>query len=113
MNIMLKEPTSNGAYSQIHEQDCTSPPDGYYEVAYGVELSCGGLGTLTIENDIVTGFTPDAAAWEKWQAEHQPTPPEPTTEEKQMEQIRAQNATIAMMSSVISDLIADVEALKV
>jgi len=41
-----------------------------------------------------------------------PATPEATAEEKQAEQIRAQNATITMLYSVLSDLQSDVEALQ-
>lgn len=41
-----------------------------------------------------------------------PPTPEPTVEEKQAEQIRAQNATITMLSSVMNDILADLEALR-
>ena len=79
MNIIQKQPNPDGAYPPIQSWSGAVPPDGYYQVADGVELSCGGFGTLTVEDGIVTAFTPDVEAWEQWQAEH-PTP-EPTLDD--------------------------------
>lgn len=70
MRVIQKQQNHDGSYRQIFELDCTTAPDGCYQVANGVELSCGGFGELTIEDNIVAAFTPDTAAWERWQAEH-------------------------------------------
>ena len=76
MNIIQKQPNPSDAYPPIQSWVGVTPPDGYYQVADGVELSCGGFGTLTVEDGIVTAFTPDVDAWEAWQAEHPaPEPP--------------------------------------
>jgi hypothetical protein len=76
VNIIQKQPNPSGAYPPIQSWSEATPPDGYYAVADGVELSHGGFGTLTVEEGIVTAFTPDAEAWERWQAEHPaPEPP--------------------------------------
>lgn len=80
MNIMPITPNPSGAYPPIQSWVGVTPPDGYYQVADGVELSCGGFGTLTIEDGIVTGFTPNTEAWEQWQAEHPAPETQPTTE---------------------------------
>jgi len=97
MNIIQKQPNESGAYPPIQSWSEATPPDGYYAVADGVELSCGGFGTLTIKNDIVTAFTPDEATWEAWQAEHQPSAPEPTETEK----LRADVDYLAIMTGVV------------
>ena len=77
MNIIQKQPNPSGAYPPIQSWSGAVPPDGYYQVADGVELSCGGFGTLTVEDSIVTAFTPDVEAWEAWKAEHpEPEPPQ-------------------------------------
>ena len=83
MRIMLIEPNPSGAYSAIHERDdITTAPNGCYEVAEGVSLTCSGYGALTIVDNIVTAFTPNEAAWSAWQAAN-PTPaPEPTIEQR-------------------------------
>ena len=65
MRIIPIETQSSGAYYQICEYDTL--PDGYYQVTDGVTLSCGGFGTLTVVDDIVTAFTPNEAAWTAWQ----------------------------------------------
>ena len=82
MRIMLKQPNPSGAYPSIQSWSGETPPEGYYEVADGVELSCGGFGALTVVDNVVTAFTPNEAAWTAWQAEHQPSTPEPTIEER-------------------------------
>lgn len=81
MRVIQKQQNHDGSYRQIFELDRTTAPDGCYQVSDGVELSCGGFGTLMVEDGVVTAFTPDVAAWERWQAEH-PTPvPQMTTQE--------------------------------
>ena len=76
MNIIQKQPNPSGAYPPIQSRNGVIPPDGYYQVADGVELTCGGFGALTMEDGIVTAFTPDVEAWERWQTEHPaPEPP--------------------------------------
>lgn len=80
MNIIPMQPNESGAYLPVQSWDGATPPDGYLEVAEGVTLTHGGFGTLTIENDVATAFTPDEAAWEAWQAEHPaPEPQDPLT----------------------------------
>lgn len=76
MNIIQKQPNPSGAYPPIQSWSGANAPDGYYKVADGVELSCGGFGMLTVEDGIVTDFTGDTEAWERWQTEHPaPEPP--------------------------------------
>lgn len=109
MKIISKQPNPSGAYPPIQDWYGETPPDTHYEVANGVELSYGGFGTLIFTDGIVTGFTPDETAWNAWKAANPEPTPQPTTDEV----IRAQNATITLMASVIADLQADVEALQV
>ena len=76
MNIIQKQPNPDGAYPPILAWNESTPPDTHYQVADGVELSCGGFGVLTVEDGIVTDFTGDTEAWERWQTEHPaPEPP--------------------------------------
>lgn len=79
MKIISKEANPSGAYPPIQDWHGETPPDTHYQVAGGVELSCGGFGTLMVESGVVTAFTPDVEAWERWQTEH-PTP-EPTLDD--------------------------------
>ena len=81
MNLIQKQPNPDGSYRQIYQYDCVIPPDGCYQVAHGVELSHGGFGTLTVEDGIVTAFTPDVEAWEQWQSEHPEPVAQMTTQE--------------------------------
>lgn len=72
MRIFRMAPNRSGAYSHISEDWILPIPDGYVQVADGVELTCGGFGTPTYENDIMTAWTGDEAAWIAWQAENGP-----------------------------------------
>ena len=81
MKIIQKQPNPSGAYPPIQSWSEPAPPDTHYQVADGIELSCGGFGTLTVDGGIVTAFTPDVEAWEQWQAEHPASPPAMTLEE--------------------------------
>ena len=65
MRIMLKETKPSGAFYNIQSCGSSAVPDGFYEVADGVELSCGGFGTRTVVDNVVTAFTPDTDKWEK------------------------------------------------
>ena len=93
MNITQKQPNPSGAYPPIQSWSGAVPPDGYYQVTDGVELSCGGFGTLTVEDGIVTDFTPNTEAWEQWQAEH--PAPEPQTDD-----ITALQLAVAEMAEI-------------
>ena len=93
MNIIPIKTNPSGAYPPIQSWSGAVPPDGYYQVADGVELSCGGFGELIIENDVVMGFTPNTEAWDQWQAEH-PTP-EPT-----LDDITALQLAVAEMAEI-------------
>lgn len=81
MNIIQKQPNPSGAYPPIQSWSEAVPPDGYYQMADGVELSCGGFGALTVEGGIVTAFTPDVGAWETWKVEQPELGPAMTLEE--------------------------------
>lgn len=81
MNIIQKHSNPSGAYPPIQSWSEAVPPDGYYQVADGVGLSCGGFGELTVEDVVVTGFVGDTEAWEAWKAEHPVSEPPMTIEE--------------------------------
>ena len=80
MRVIPKEKQSSGASFQIVKWDVL--PEGFYQVADGVELSCGGFGTLTVVNNIVTAFTGDEAAYTAWKTANPEPIAQPTTEEK-------------------------------
>ena len=106
MRIMLIEPNPSGAYSAIHERnDITTAPNGCYEVADGVELTCGGFGTQTVENGVVTAFTGDEAAWNAWQSEHPTLTPEPTIEERTTALEATQSDVIDILASALGVMI--------
>ena len=87
MRIILKQPNPSGAYPPIQAFSGDNVPDTHYKVAEGVELSCGGFGTLIFADGIVTGFTPDETAWNAWKAANPEPTPQPTTEEIQNDMI--------------------------
>lgn len=96
MTIIQKHPNPSGAYPPIQEWHGETPPDGYYQVSVGVQLSCGGFGTLTIIDNIVTAFTPNETEWNAWKAAHPESAPQPTAEEK----LRADVDFLAIMTGV-------------
>ena len=102
MRIIPIEPNHSGAHSAIHERnDIATVPNGFYQVADGVELSCGGFGTLTVADNIVAAFTPDETAWAAWQAEHQPPTPEPTIEQRTTALEATQSDVIDILASAL------------
>lgn len=94
MNIIKSMPNESGAYPPIQSWSGETPPEGYYEAANGVALSCGGFGALTIVNDVVTEFTPNETAWNAWKAANPEPTPQPTAEEK-LAKLEADNATMS------------------
>ena len=66
MIIIQKEPNLSGAYQSPQTWSDDTPPEGYYKVADGVELTCGGFGTLVFTDGVVTDFIGDEAAWEAY-----------------------------------------------
>ena len=101
MRIIQKQPNVNGGYPPIQSWSGETPPDTHYGVAEGVELSCGGYGTLTIENGVVTAFTGDEAAWSAWQAANPPPTPEPTIEQRTTALESTQSDVIDILASAL------------
>ena len=96
MNIIQKHPNPSGAYPPIQSWNGETPPDTHYEVAESVVLSCGGFGTLTIVNNIVTAFAPNETAWIAWKTANPAPMPQPTETEK----LRADVDFLAMETGV-------------
>ena len=65
-------PNASGAYSSISEKWILPIPNGDVQVADGVELTCGGFGTPTIENGVMMAWAGDETAWAAWKAAQQP-----------------------------------------
>ena len=82
MNIIQKQANPSGAYPPIQSWNGETPPATHYEVAEGVELSCGGFGTLTVVDNIVTAFTGDEAAYTAWKTANPEPIAQPTTDER-------------------------------
>lgn len=73
MRIFRMTPNESGAYLAIQDNyPGATPPSWYIQVASGVELTCGGFGTPTIENGIMTAWTGDETAWAAWKAANGP-----------------------------------------
>lgn len=63
-------------------------------------LEYNGFVTLTIEDGVVTGMTPNTTAWENWKASLPPEqPPQPTTEERLY---ALESAMMAMMGVTVN-----------
>ena len=114
MNIIIATPNASGAYPSIQTWGLDIPPNGYYQIAEICDTSAmhthAGFVTLTVENNIVTAITGDDAKYQAWLAS---LPVPDTTQPISLENtVRAQNATITMMASVMNDMQSDLEALK-
>jgi len=78
VKIIIQLPS--GAY-RLQELNVSAVPDGWIEVADGVDDTSltenGGFGEPTITDGVATGFTADTAAWEAGKAAH---PEQPQTD---------------------------------
>ena len=92
MNIIPITPNPDGSYRQIQSGWPAGTPVPSTHAVWPDTLdttdfyACGGFGTLTVEGQTVTAFTPNAEAYEEWKTEHPETPvdpePEPTLEDR-------------------------------
>ena len=97
MKIIQKQPNPSGAYPAQQSWNKPTPPDGYAIIPDTLDMAdfyeYNGFVILAIEGDTVTGYTPNVEAWEEWKASlPEPTPPEPTHEERitELETINAE-----------------------
>lgn len=81
MKIIAKTPGSNGAYPPLQDWTGLVPPEGYYKISDGLDMSAfqayNGFVTLTTARNVVMDYEPDTEAWEAWKAS---LPPEPEPE---------------------------------
>jgi hypothetical protein len=86
MKIIQIEPNLGGSYPAPQSWSGAELPEGYAKLPDDLDMSGfyahNGFVTLEIEGGVVTGYTPDIAAWEAWKASLPPEPeaPEPKTD---------------------------------
>ena len=108
MNIIPITPNPDGSYRQIQSGWPAGTPVPSTHAVWPDELdttdfyACGGFGSLTVEGQTVTAFTPNEEAHEEWKAEH----PEPTTAQPTQEERLAalESAMLTMMMGGITDV---------
>lgn len=81
MNIIQKQPNPSGAYPAPQLWQETQLPEGYVIIPDTIDMTdfyaYNGFVTLTIENEVVTGYEPNVEAWKEWKASL-PAPESPT-----------------------------------
>ena len=109
MNIIPITPNPDGSYSQIQSGWPAGTPVPSTHAVWPDELdttdfyAVSGFGTLTMEGQTVTAFTPNAEAYEEWKAEHPETPT--TTQPTQEERLAAlESAMLTMMMGGLNDV---------
>lgn len=109
MNIIPITPNPDGSYRQIQSGWPAGTPVPSTHAVWPDELdttdfyACGGFGTLTVEGQTVTAFTPNEEAYEEWKTEHPETPT--TTQPTQEERLAAlESAMLTMMMGGITDV---------
>ena len=108
MNIIPITPNPDGSYRQIQSGWPAGTPVPSTHAVWPDELdttdfyACGGFGSLTVEGQTVTAFTPNAEAYEEWKTEH---PETTTTQPTQEERLAAlESAMLTMMMGGITDV---------
>lgn len=97
MRIMQQTPNPSGAYPSIQEGSFRSVPPGMAlwpeELPTDEFYANSGFVQLTVEEvegvPTVTGYEPDTAAYEAWQASQPEQPPEPEPELTDMDRMAA------------------------
>lgn len=92
MQVILKEPSQNGAYTSPHSWDDEVLPDQNHawipdELDLTEFFRYKGFVTLSIEDNVVTDITPNQEAYDIWMAEH----PEPDLLSKAKEARQEEN----------------------
>ena len=108
MNIIPITPNPDGSYRQIQSGWPAGTPVPSTHAVWPDELdttdfyACGGFGSLTVEGQTVTAFTPNEEAYEEWKMEH---PETTTTQPTQEERLAAlESAMLTMMMGGITDV---------
>lgn len=100
--IIKKKPNPSGAYPAPQTWNAETPPNGYAVISDAVDMAdfyaYSGFVTLTIEDDLVTSYAPNAEAFEMWKASlPAPAEAQPTWQD----QIEAQVVYTAMMTDTL------------
>ena len=108
MNIIPITPNPDGSYRQIQSGWPAGTPVPSTHAVWPDELdttdfyAVSGFGTLTVEDQTVTAFTPNEEAYEEWKTEH---PETTTTQPTQEERLAAlESAMLTMMLGGITDV---------
>ena len=108
MNIIPITPNPDGSYPPIQSGWPAGTPVPSTHAVWPDELdttdfyACGGFGSLTVEGQTVTAFTPNEEAYEEWKTEH---PETTTTQPTQEERLAAlESAMLTMMMGGITDV---------
>ena len=108
MNIIPITPNPDGSYRQIQSGWPVGTLVPSTHAVWPDELdttdfyAVSGFGTLTVEGQTVTAFTPNEEAYEEWKTEHLETT---TTQPTQEERLAAlESAMLTMMMGGITDV---------
>lgn len=108
MKIIPITPNTDGSYRQIQSGWPAGTPVPSTHAVWPDELdttdfyAVSGFGTLTVEGQTVTAFTPNEEAYEEWKTEH---PETTTTQPTQEERLAAlESAMLTMMMGGITDV---------
>ena len=108
MNIIPITPNPDGSYRQIQSGWPVGTPVPSTHAVWPDTLdttdfyAMSGFGSLTVEGQTVTAFTPNAEAYEEWKMEH---PETTTTQPTQEERLAAlESAMLTMMTGGLNDV---------
>ena len=108
MNIIPITPNTDGSYRQIQSDWPAGTPVPSTHAVWPDELdttdfyACGGFGSLTVEGQTVTAFTPNEEAYEEWKTEHPETTTAQPTQEERLAAL--ESAMLTMMMGGITDV---------
>ena len=107
MQILQKAPLENGGYSVIQTWPGDVPPEGYVIVPDTLDTSVFydfmGFVTLELDGDTVTAMIGNQEALDAYKASlPEPTPPQPTTEER-VAALESENKTMKAQVSAQSE----------
>lgn len=95
MNIIQRYPNPSGAYPAPQTWATPNIPTTHVQIADSVDMTdfyiYNGFVILTIEDNIVTAYTPNVEAWEEWK-NSLPKPKEEPTQEERIEILEEQVA---------------------
>lgn len=102
MNIIPITPNPDGSYRQIQSGWPAGTPVPSTHAVWPDKLdttdfyAVSGFGTLTVEGQTVTAFTPNEEAYEEWKTEHPETTTTQPTQEERLAALESAMLTIMM-----------------